>query len=169
MAEQSWFFFSHCGPKATKMTSFQTEGKSKHHGESPNLDLFDEIENNLKLYHEHQTLGETQSRGSLSLANSSSYPASLTSSFEEAEIDSENLIHSGRFWLGEKFDLTLDRTFGFDVSDVSSNGEIRLTVQLAARSDVNTRFNVMIGSTLIANISYFQKVGICFLKLISKL
>ena len=30
------------------------------------------------------------------------------------------LIHSGRFWLGEKFDLTLDRPFGFRLPGVKS-------------------------------------------------
>jgi hypothetical protein len=69
------------------------------------------------------------------------------------EIDSENLIHSGRFWLGEKFDLTLSRTFGFPVPDVRADGEIRLTVQLSARSDVNTKFNVLVGTTLLSSVS----------------
>ncbi|MDX2248911.1 MAG: type IX secretion system sortase PorU [Bacteroidia bacterium] len=68
------------------------------------------------------------------------------------EIDSENPIRSGRFWLGEKFDLTLERTYGFYIPDAHNSGSVRVTLDLAARSDVGTSFQVYAGSTLLGSV-----------------
>lgn len=78
------------------------------------------------------------------------YTPSQTRNLRFHEIDSENLIHSGRFWLGEKFDLTLERNFGFPLPALRSGGKVRITLQLAARSDVNTQFNILLGNTLLS-------------------
>ncbi|MEM6343387.1 MAG: type IX secretion system sortase PorU [Bacteroidota bacterium] len=67
------------------------------------------------------------------------------------ERDVENPLHSGRFWLGDKFDLNLQREFAMYVGDVASNGEIKLTMQFNARSDVNTNFSVSSGTTLLSS------------------
>jgi len=58
------------------------------------------------------------------------------------QVEKENLIKSGRVWLGEKFDLVTSRTFAFYVPDLKENGDIRLTVRLSARSDITTSFQV---------------------------
>ncbi|MCB0852259.1 MAG: type IX secretion system sortase PorU, partial [Bacteroidetes bacterium] len=68
------------------------------------------------------------------------------------ETESENLIKSGRFWLGEKFDLVTERTRGFYIPDAKTDGKIRMTIRLAARSDVSTSFQIFAGSTNLGKI-----------------
>lgn len=68
------------------------------------------------------------------------------------EYESENLIKSGRHWLGEKFDLTTERTYAFHIPDASSSGEIRIKVRVAARSDISTNFQVSAGGNSLGSI-----------------
>ncbi|MEZ4829213.1 MAG: type IX secretion system sortase PorU [Bacteroidia bacterium] len=86
-------------------------------------------------------------------AGAPTFTVSKTRNFHFHEKDSENPLRSGRFWLGEKFDLLLDRTFGFYVPDAATGGTIRITTDLAARSDVATSFQVFAGSTLLGSVS----------------
>ncbi|MEO0471861.1 MAG: type IX secretion system sortase PorU, partial [Bacteroidota bacterium] len=69
------------------------------------------------------------------------------------EIDSENLLASGRHWLGEKFDLVTQRTFSFYAPDVQADGNIRLWASFSARSDVNTRFLLSVGGNSLGSVS----------------
>lgn len=71
--------------------------------------------------------------------------------FYEREVS--NLIRSGRNWAGERFDLTLSRSFSFHLPDMQPNGQIRLRVRVAARSDVSTSFDVRAGATVAGSIS----------------
>lgn len=58
------------------------------------------------------------------------------------EVDRENLIKSGRVWLGEKFDLVTTATFAFHIPDAKADGDIRLALRVSARSDVASSFQV---------------------------
>ncbi|MEM6800611.1 MAG: type IX secretion system sortase PorU [Bacteroidota bacterium] len=58
------------------------------------------------------------------------------------EVEKENLIKSGRVWLGEKFDLATTRTFAFYMPDAKEGGDIRVSLRVSARSDVATSFQV---------------------------
>mgnify|MGYP002078699940 CR=1 FL=1 len=69
------------------------------------------------------------------------------------ELDRENPIHSGRHWLGEKFDLIRERTFSFHVPDALPGGQIRLNLRLAARSDKLTSFIVSARNNVIGTVS----------------
>jgi hypothetical protein len=68
------------------------------------------------------------------------------------EVESENLIKSGRYWLGEKFDLVTEKTLGFYMPDVKADGKIRLSIRMAARSDRNTNFQIRAGNTILGQI-----------------
>ncbi|MEM7658415.1 MAG: type IX secretion system sortase PorU [Bacteroidota bacterium] len=62
------------------------------------------------------------------------------------ETDKENPLKSGRNWLGERFELTTERTFTFGVTEADPNGNIRLKLRVAARGDVQTYFTVRVGN-----------------------
>ncbi|MDX2284615.1 MAG: type IX secretion system sortase PorU [Bacteroidia bacterium] len=79
------------------------------------------------------------------------YQISAVRSLQFHEIDRENPIHSGRYWLGERFDLTTEREYAFGVRALASNGRIRLSIRVAARSDVNTSFAVSCGGVAIGS------------------
>lgn len=60
------------------------------------------------------------------------------------EVERENLLKSGRYWLGEKFDLTLQRTYSFPLRAPDADGNVFVRLQVGAQSDVNTTFDVSI-------------------------
>ncbi len=69
------------------------------------------------------------------------------------ERDFENLIKSGRLWLGEKFDSpVLDRTFSFPLFAAHPDGLVRIRFHVVARSDVNTSFQASIGNNVLGNV-----------------
>lgn len=80
------------------------------------------------------------------------FQAQTTRNVHFHEKDSENPLRSGRFWLGEKFDLLLERTYGFYIPDAAPTGTIRVTVDLAARSDVGTSFQIFAGTSLLGTV-----------------
>lgn len=69
------------------------------------------------------------------------------------ESDQENLIKSGRLWMGEKFDLITSRGYSFFLPDVAPGGQIRVRISVAARSDVTTAFNLRTGNSLLGSMS----------------
>ncbi|MEL6135617.1 MAG: hypothetical protein AAFR59_19835, partial [Bacteroidota bacterium] len=63
------------------------------------------------------------------------------------EVDLENPIESGRLWLGETFSGALSqRTFSLYIPDVSSNGNIRVSMRVAAASSIPSQFTVTAGN-----------------------
>jgi hypothetical protein len=69
------------------------------------------------------------------------------------ELDKENLIKSGRYWMGEKFDLITSRSFSFYMPEADPNGEITLRVKVAARSDVTSSFSILANGSNIGTLS----------------
>jgi len=59
--------------------------------------------------------------------------------FHEAELDNP-LGGSGRYWLGELFNIIRDRTFSFYIPDAATEGEIRIRIRVAARASQTTTF-----------------------------
>lgn len=68
--------------------------------------------------------------------------ASETYNYAFYEQEKVNFGKSGRYWVGELFSGITERTFSFPIQDILPGSEIKLTVRAAARSDVNTYFNV---------------------------
>lgn len=87
------------------------------------------------------------------VAANPTYTPSMGRAFHFHEWDRENPIHSGRHWLGEKFDLIRERTFSFYMPDVLSTGEARLHTRLIARSDQVTSFAVKARNTQLGTVS----------------
>ncbi|MEM6343386.1 MAG: type IX secretion system sortase PorU [Bacteroidota bacterium] len=89
--------------------------------------------------------------------DSPTYTLSTSKGLAFHERDIENPIHSGRFWLGEKFDLSPERDFALYLGDLAPNGEIEIQIQLNARSDVATRFRITSGGNFLDTLN-FSKV-----------
>lgn len=77
-------------------------------------------------------------------------PASRKVHFHE--LDKENPLKSGRHWLGERFELTSERTYTYASPDVQANGTIRVTVRVAAHADVPTKFIVKNGNNILGSL-----------------
>lgn len=69
------------------------------------------------------------------------------------EVDRENILKSGRFWMGEKFDLTLSRTYAFPLHRADAGGTARIRLNVAARSDVQTSFLIKVGNQTVGSVS----------------
>ncbi|MEM9299481.1 MAG: type IX secretion system sortase PorU [Bacteroidota bacterium] len=80
--------------------------------------------------------------------------------FEHYEIEETNLLISGREWYGERFDLTTEQDFTFDFEGLSSDGEIKVTVDVMTQSFQTSSFDVSInginvGSQSLASVPDF--------------
>ncbi len=58
------------------------------------------------------------------------------------EIDSVNLIGSGRLWVGEHLDFTTDFHFNFTMPNLVKGSNVKIISSLLARSPLNTSFNI---------------------------
>jgi Peptidase family C25 len=67
------------------------------------------------------------------------------------EIDLINLLHSGRQWFGELFDLETTQTFNTDISDIESNTEIKLVSAVMSTSLQNANFDIKINGVMVGN------------------
>jgi len=83
--------------------------------------------------------------------NPTPYEITQGHGFQFYELDKTNLIRSGRYWLGEKFDLITERTYSFYAPDATTNptlgSEIEVNIRVAARSDLSTSFDIYTGNT----------------------
>lgn len=70
----------------------------------------------------------------------------------EQELDNP-LGGSGRYWLGELFDVINERDYAFDMADRSAGGDVRLSVRVAARASSTTFFRIYQGENLIGSVS----------------
>ena len=86
-------------------------------------------------------------------ASNSTFEATTGKGFHYHEIDSENLIKSGRNWLGEKFDLIRERDYNFPMPDLDPNGKIIISLRVAARSDIQTSFQVSVGNKVLGTLA----------------
>ncbi|WNJ15962.1 type IX secretion system sortase PorU [Pontibacter sp. G13] len=82
------------------------------------------------------------------LTSTYSPPGAVGIAYHESELI--NPIISGRYWLGETFDASVDQTFSMPVPAADPNGMIRLTMQVAAHSDVNSSFNAYVNGTALS-------------------
>lgn len=64
-----------------------------------------------------------------------------------------NPLESGRIWLGEQLSTSSQKELRFYLPDVQPDGQIRLSVQVAARADVPTSFTIFANGTELESIS----------------
>jgi len=62
--------------------------------------------------------------------------------FRVYETDQFNLVNSGRFWYGEKFDLVNTQEFEFKIPGIRSNSVIRIKSVVLGKSSVNSTFQL---------------------------
>jgi hypothetical protein len=72
--------------------------------------------------------------------------------FHEQEL--YNLLKSGRHWMGENFDLNLEREFEFQLPDLNPNGEVRITVRAGPRADRTTRMTASVNGSAIGSLLF---------------
>lgn len=69
------------------------------------------------------------------------------------ETDNDNPIKSGRYWLGDKFDLITEKEYIFDMPDLAPDGEITISMRVTARSGASSRFYAEVGENRIGTLS----------------
>lgn len=67
------------------------------------------------------------------------------------EEDLFNVLRSGRFWYGEKFDINVDQSFEVILDNVAAGTEIKLISTVMSRSTQPASFDVYINSTSVGN------------------
>ena len=72
-------------------------------------------------------------------------------SFHESE--SENLIHSGKEWFGERFDIQNNQSFYFSFPNLEQSSPVSIKTSVVARSLVPSVFTVNVNSTPLNTIS----------------
>lgn len=65
-----------------------------------------------------------------------------------------NLLKSGRNWMGENFDLNLERDFDFQLPDLDPNGEVRITIRAGARADRSTTMTASVNGNTLGSLSF---------------
>ncbi|MEZ4687621.1 MAG: type IX secretion system sortase PorU [Bacteroidia bacterium] len=101
------------------------------------------------------SVGET---GGKRIATLQNQPATYTAANLRSQLFHEqeqyNLLKSGRYWMGENFDLNLEREFDFQLPDLDPNGEVRITVRAGARADRTTTMTVTANGTGLGSMSF---------------
>ncbi|MDD3876850.1 MAG: type IX secretion system sortase PorU [Bacteroidales bacterium] len=80
-----------------------------------------------------------------SLTTAPTHTANSFHDYAYHEKDLENLIHSGKEWFGESFDIQTEYTFPFTFTNIKTGSKIHLRTNVAARSFQNSTFNVNAG------------------------
>ena len=79
--------------------------------------------------------------------------ATLTDAYEVYihENDLNNILHSGRQWFGEIFDLATSQSFSTTLSEITSNSEIKLISSVMSSSLQDVNFKIDLNGVLIGN------------------
>ena len=143
---------------------FNTEDYLLFFGQSPNEWKFDSIQNNF-YYSEHLysdknyyfvTIDESSPGKRIeekqTLVNFSKTITSFND-FQVHELNSENLIQSGREWYGERFGVVDKYSFGFNFSNLLTNYPISIKTSTAARSLNQSYFNIKANNNFVSNVN----------------
>ena len=81
--------------------------------------------------------------------------------YETFEEDKINLLISGREWYGDRFDAAINYSYPFKVSNLESDGSIKITSSVMAQSYATSSFDITlnginIGNQEIASVTTFQ-------------
>ena len=143
---------------------FNSEDYFLFFGQSPNEWKFDSIQNMFN-YSEHLysnknyyflTVDESSPGKRIeekqTLANFSKTITSFND-FQVHEINSENLIQSGREWYGERFGVIDKYSFEFNFSDLITSHPINIKTSVAARSLNQSSFNIKANNNFVSNVN----------------
>lgn len=70
---------------------------------------------------------------------------------ETYEIDQFNIVNSGRYWYGEKFDLVTSYNFDFYLPGIKSNTTIKINSVVMAKSTYNSSFQLSVNGIIVGN------------------
>lgn len=59
------------------------------------------------------------------------------------ELEKENILYSGRQWLGERFDMTSSYTFNFSFTNLVKSSPLKIHTVVAGASSVSSYFNIV--------------------------
>ncbi|MEN8120334.1 MAG: type IX secretion system sortase PorU [Bacteroidota bacterium] len=90
-------------------------------------------------------------------SNPTTKTISVFDDFAYHEIDSINLIKSGRLWVGELFDFQTEYDFNFNLPNLVAGSSIKLNSSLLARSPIPSSFTINIAGTVFN--PYFDSVS----------
>jgi len=82
-------------------------------------------------------------------------PTLFCSKYNDAyhhELEKNNLISTGRMWYGETFDLTTTLIQGISVPNLDLSSPVHIDVDVAAKSDIESTFDVYVNNTNILNL-----------------
>ena len=87
--------------------------------------------------------------------NLANFSKTITSfnDFQVHEINSENLIQSGREWYGERFGIIDKYSFEFNFSNLITSHPINIKTSVAARSLNQSTFNIKANNNFVANVN----------------
>lgn len=78
-------------------------------------------------------------------AQSATYTATHSRNYTFYEIDKANRGASGRYWMGDLFNIsTTSRRYAFYVPDVKSGENVKVTIRVTARGDATTTFSIQL-------------------------
>jgi len=103
--------------------------------------------------HYFLTIGNTLGLRTTSETNQgSSFPKINTYDYYKTfEENKTNLLISGREWYGDRFDVTTNYSYPFIVSNLSSNGIIKITSSVMAQSYATSSFDVALNDVNLGN------------------
>ena len=106
-------------------------------------------------------LGEDQGISKIVTKNEAiSEPATFfvnqSDAYQLSEVDSENLIFSGKQWFGQKFINGTTKSVSFDLDNFVLNSEVNILIQAASRSYINSKMAVKANSASLGDISFLQ-------------
>jgi peptidase C25-like protein len=134
-----YIIFYGSGPDKIEFDSVTKAFSYQHH--------FSSVENYYYLNFSQNTGKRVVSLPAEGVGNASNYAYNVYAH----EIDVINILHSGRQWFGELFDLETTQTFNTGISEIESNTEIKLISAVMSTSLQNANFNVEINGVQVGS------------------
>jgi hypothetical protein len=149
---------------------FESEDYILFYGQSPHTWEFNESgglfhhtthlfadEVNYFLTIDNQLLGERIEKNLVVLNATKTIATFSTFSFHEVE--AENLIHSGKEWFGERFDIQNSQSFDFNFPNLDQSSPVSVKTAVVARSFDNSSFSIQANSNPLNTISVNKVVS----------
>jgi hypothetical protein len=99
------------------------------------------------------TVGDSEGRRMLTEADQGNSFSKIDSYdyFDILEEEKTNILISGREWYGDRFDITTDYEYPFDVTNLKPDGNIQITSSLMAQSYDVSSFDIALNGTAIGS------------------
>ncbi|MEX0986924.1 MAG: type IX secretion system sortase PorU [Bacteroidales bacterium] len=100
-------------------------------------------------------LGSASAPAETKLSNNP--PAQVVSTFDLLafhEDETFNLLHSGREWYGDKFEITLSRAYPFNLKNLVTTESLKIRVTAAGRSEEPSAFSIKANNSTLGTLSF---------------